>query len=320
MPMPAILICQLPALHNTLFKNKSLNEIIDICIFNNENDCKLNLEKYFQKYSTFEYGDCLLFNSDNKSSLLVGDTDHGLKVQFRNYSIMIYINDATTSKIPIINGYIYKVPDYTIQNMHFNFKLSKSEQIKLGPPYNECYNRRNENKSILFNKTLIDFIQSFNISYKQTYCLQLCSELEFIETNPCNCTHTSLGYVKQDCRDNTSNKMTQNCTSHYFKDFMKQSIKKCEQKYCPKECDSIKYSFEAIPFKNPTDSTSFNIYFDELKYELHQEIPKTELFDLISNIGGILGLFIGCSFVTFFELCELILEIIFFSFNTCNFL
>jgi septal ring factor EnvC (AmiA/AmiB activator) len=42
---------------------------------------------------------------------------------------------------------------------------------------------------------------------------------------------------------------------------------------------------------------------------LYSEIPKTEIFDFISNIGGILGLFIGCSFVTLFELAELVIEI-----------
>jgi GTPase involved in cell partitioning and DNA repair len=48
-----------------------------------------------------------------------------------------------------------------------------------------------------------------------------------------------------------------------------------------------------------------------LEYTFYSEIPKTEPFNFISEIGGILGLFIGCSFVSFFEISEVILEIIF---------
>ncbi len=40
-------------------------------------------------------------------------------------------------------------------------------------------------------------------------------------------------------------------------------------------------------------------------------MPKTKIFDFISNIGGILGLFIGSSFVTLFEIGELLIEISF---------
>ena len=36
-----------------------------------------------------------------------------------------------------------------------------------------------------------------------------------------------------------------------------------------------------------------------------------EMFDLVSNIGGILGLFIGVSFLSFIEIFELIFEVLF---------
>jgi hypothetical protein len=48
-----------------------------------------------------------------------------------------------------------------------------------------------------------------------------------------------------------------------------------------------------------------------LKYTKYSEIPKTEPFNFISELGGILGLFIGCSFVTLFELAEVLIEICF---------
>jgi hypothetical protein len=39
------------------------------------------------------------------------------------------------------------------------------------------------------------------------------------------------------------------------------------------------------------------------------------LIDLISNIGGILGLFLGVSFLSIIELIELFLEILFLLYN-----
>jgi len=43
---------------------------------------------------------------------------------------------------------------------------------------------------------------------------------------------------------------------------------------------------------------------------LISQIPKEKGFDLLSNVGGILGLFIGVSFVTLFEICELFIEML----------
>ena len=43
--------------------------------------------------------------------------------------------------------------------------------------------------------------------------------------------------------------------------------------------------------------------------------PKILLTDLVSNIGGTLGLFLGISFLSFIELFELIIEILFIFFK-----
>jgi hypothetical protein len=52
-------------------------------------------------------------------------------------------------------------------------------------------------------------------------------------------------------------------------------------------------------------------YFESLRYTLISQIPKEKGFDFLSNIGGILGLFVGVSFVTLFEISELIIEFLF---------
>ena len=53
------------------------------------------------------------------------------------------------------------------------------------------------------------------------------------------------------------------------------------------------------------------VYYDDLKYTLITQQPKTLLVDLVPNIGGILGLFVGTSFLSFVEIIELIIELIY---------
>jgi len=109
-----------------------------------------------------------------------------------------------------------------------------------------------------------------------------------------------------------------NCTKNYFENFKKKRAEKCSQ-YCPLECDTVDYSFS---FKNfYGNKRQLRVYFDELKYTKYSEMPKTEPFSFISEMGGILGLFVGCSFVSFFEIVELFIEIYFILFNkiqTCE--
>jgi len=55
--------------------------------------------------------------------------------------------------------------------------------------------------------------------------------------------------------------------------------------------------------------TIITIYYSDFSYKSIIEIPKMDFIDLIANIGGNLGLFIGVSFLSFAEIIELILEI-----------
>ena len=74
----------------------------------------------------------------------------------------------------------------------------------------------------------------------------------------------------------------------------------------------LKDPFINIPISNITpeniekEIASLYVYFDELKYIMTDQIPKMETANLISSIGGNLGLFLGLSICSFMELFELI--------------
>ena len=50
------------------------------------------------------------------------------------------------------------------------------------------------------------------------------------------------------------------------------------------------------------------LYFKELKYTEVSEMPKMTTANVISNIGGTFGLFLGLSLMSFFEILQLFLK------------
>lgn len=89
---------------------------------------------------------------------------------------------------------------------------------------------------------------------------------------------------------------------------------------CPRECNSIKYEYEpqdlagvaavgdnVIPLTN--SSFSLCIYFEDLRYTLITQKPKTTWADLISKIGGLLGLFVGVRLLSLMDIFQFVLEL-----------
>jgi hypothetical protein len=111
------------------------------------------------------------------------------------------------------------------------------------------------------------------------------------------------------------------CETNFYDEFIGNfSFESCLV-YCPLEFDSLSYDIslcmEAINDKNDTSNNNYKIYFyyQDLKYTLISEQPKAELFGLIFNLGGILGLFIDFSFISLLDLFEIIAEFIFILFD-----
>ncbi len=55
---------------------------------------------------------------------------------------------------------------------------------------------------------------------------------------------------------------------------------------------------------------SLVIYYKDLKYTFIKEEADMVLADLISNIGGLLGIFVGYSLISFLEIIELLVVLL----------
>ena len=90
---------------------------------------------------------------------------------------------------------------------------------------------------------------------------------------------------------------------------------KCSQ-YCPLECDSASYLINYNSFNgNEINVTGLNVYYRSLEYTFTHQYSILAITDLISNIGWTFSLFVGFSFITIFEIIELIFRIIYVLFK-----
>ena len=62
-------------------------------------------------------------------------------------------------------------------------------------------------------------------------------------------------------------------------------------------------------------SLLLNVFYTSKEYTEIREIPKISTMDLVSNLGGVVGIFLGLSIFTLIEIIELILSIIFACFQ-----
>jgi len=186
-------------------------------------------------------------------------------------------------------------------------------------PYNDCA-KQDTNK--FYSDTFQYFIKS-NLTYLQKDCIDKCIQINLLKI--CNCS-----LLDTDC-----NKCLEENLRNGSQMLQLEIIQKACLKECPIECDSISYILTPY-YTGPLQDEKFlrritqfkvqnktleefkqnlvyiSVYYSSLEYTKIEQIPKTELFDLISNIGGTLGLFIGVSFLSFIEFFELSYEVILF--------
>ena len=318
-----------------------LESSIISCSFNNDVSCKKEPNNYFEQFLDPLYGLCFRFNSGknilgDKIDILnstFGGIQFGFlldlkvaKPDYLDYSqLIVGIHNRTMSLASLYNEELLLSPgsrNYVLVKRTFNQKLEL--------PYNDCY----KNMSLFDqNKTIINYISNSSKSYSQKECLRICINLKYLEESKCECSG-EWNAVEFLClyRMINANKTIFNCTWNYYKEALKKTFDICNE-YCPLECDSITYSlsFSSIYdypstgeiynsrlsnyFANYSEvKTSFyslQIFYEDLNYQLITQQPKVLLSDLIPNIGGILGLFLGTSFLSFAEVLECFLEIFF---------
>ena len=342
---PTISICN---------QNEKLFDLRVINFFFNNEKLKGEWLNHLELYNDLSFGNCYRFNSGKnmlkqttpiKYSITNGYY-YGLTLNFYANttfdfgSIIIYFHNHTYN--PATIGYN---KGYLITSGTFNYFIVKRVfDQKLEYPYNNCF----KNISLLIdsslNRTVMDYFTKQNWTYTQKECINMCRTLKFNELNNCSCNLNSIeDDVYKKCYQSISiSTEMKTCAKNYL-NFLDSKLLFYCNKYCPLECDTYSYDFVlntqsktltgkiiadtsnvGFGFKYPEFNTYDNysrtffgisVYYEELKYTLIKQEPKIELFGLISNIGGTLGLFLGFTFITVLEIFEYITEFIFIYFE-----
>jgi hypothetical protein len=334
---PTISICGYPPL------NMSIDKLFLRVRFDRIDET--NLSKIFEEFNDNVYGKCFRYNSGRNMYKETNDILNATKSgKPNNLKMNFYVDipDGYDFSELLIFIHNHSSPPYEMENGGYFLKpgswnyyeIEREFYSILDEPYNHCLK---DVSSFKLNKTLIDFIIKSNSIYSQDYCYNLCSYLYALEESNCSCASNLLNFDK-DCLRNAIDifeSQSKKCVSEYLRIFYeKYQYDKCF-KYCPLECESTNFiintyneqlpDFGNISLKAKSDIGLHNfstyeevnkhfivlyIYYKNLNYKFISQNPKTEMFNFISNIGGILGVFLGISFLSFIEIIEIIYEII----------
>ena len=254
-----------------------------------------------------------LFNETRKDQMYQV-VSNGLQVIIYNQSIS-----------PSMNEGLLAAPGFSTY-----FRINKVLISKQTLPYNDCIDKLDTYH--LFNSSLYSEIVSSNISYRQSDCL----DFAFLKT------------LWPQVSFNDRYKFLQNVSKIFlansFYDFYN-NMSNTNTPRCPFECNSVSYEITTFqsdypsyneyltllnntelisnfPNGNLTSVQEFKqslytiyIFFNQLSYTEINQQPEIDLWNLISNIGGLFGLFLGLSFLSFVDLIQTLFEVLFILFE-----
>ena len=282
--------------------SKNLSDVFHQCSFGfRDSSCTLDdfevtSPKFDQEYGIDYY--CYKFNGGRNSShdetkLLASPfvgLHSGLSMIFnlsRNHTLFYFVAD---NKVEPLDSEIYRSIELKEQG-YLLINLKKIVNRKLPIPYSNCSEDVNRETSDLVKKILAQ-----NVTYRQKNCYDLCYN-EYVN-------------AYADLRNMTKREA--------YKEVLFDYNRNCSHR-CPLECDST--SFESSTSSatltselgNIEDffSVEVNIFYSELEYTEISQAVKTSGADLVSNTGGVLGLFLDISFYHAYQLVNYIFGLIF---------
>ena len=230
--------------------------------------------------------------------------------------------DAFKLRVSIDNytSYFDRLKVYN-QNMGFSIPAGITQiQIErefiqnLALPYNNCVKQDTYD----YISEFFQFFLQNNMTYTQNDCINAC--IRKYTMNKCKCNLEITSFLA--CFDNIQ---ISNCLLKNYYALMNKTYSTPDSCFssCPIECNSINYKIhqnsfiltdQFLQFGNYPNYYKDNyvdiaIYYPTKQYTLITQSPKMQLFDLVSSVGGIMGLFIGFSFLTLIEIIDIIFKI-----------
>ena len=203
-------------------------------------------------------------------------------------------------------------------------KLFNSHYANLPDPYSNCQYAENMNTDLVKN------IRNANISYDRYNCVAFCQQI---------LAFNASGYYYMNYPNPFGLRLCETYDECMSIEDAVIDDSVCSL-MCPPECEQYTYEYDVSLSDFPSFNyayklindrhdhfkrlfqtenitydmfkksvSSFHFYFDELVIKEITASPSVVFVDLISNIGGIFGLFVGLSVLSFVEIIELAFNI-----------
>jgi hypothetical protein len=340
---PTVGICNL-----NKWDDINTNEVILKCSFGS-NNCS---SKFLTKYIDTEYGTCIRINAgdnmDEKQIKYVYNSGfrHSLSLEmffdsnktetWSEKGLILFINSENIDS-SFQSG--IKLPTGFSTDIVLNKQTKKSQPF----PYSLCTHNLNNIESECFKRTLILYKR-----YKYAFCENLC--LQKIIGDFCNIQIINIGAIYYNDKKNVTynDEEALNCTIQR-KNLFQDSYKYLLECGCPIECEYSSFKYHYSMSNYPTSSyakklinessylnslypnfseynnynefknniLAFKIYYDEMKEIITSDVKKTNLYEIIANIGGTIGFFLGLSLLSLVEFLEILINIVIITFKYC---
>lgn len=219
-----------------------------------------------------------------------------------------------------------------------NILVERFVYNQLPDPYSICNLDLSDMNNINgFDSEFYRILLRTNYSYSRESCLDICFQ-KFLNES-CNCTDHTVSFRLPNTKI-CHERFQFDCTSNfYFEKFiLNDFIDRNCLKHCPMECTKMKFnnylSYSTYPNNFYVESirneerlfnqfslnhtndfltnlneniVKLNVFYDSLSLVSLKESPTVTEIDLLSSIGGTLGLFLGMSILSFTEFVELFL-------------
>jgi len=196
--------------------------------------------------------------------------------------------------------------------------LKKVVSYSQPKPYTNC----DDINALKNTSDLVEFFAVKSKVYKQQDCLALC--IQRLVNEQCGCHY--VGWPMFKAFRSCSNLKDFECYTKIATQFVTNtnSFKADCLKECPLECESVVYETEISSIEygsnnqfyvdhynasQTSNNAYLNIYFSSMKFTEIKQTPKINVIDLISNLGGVLGIFLGFSVFSLIEIVEVAAQV-----------
>lgn len=262
-----------------------------------------------------------------------GNIETATKYSYRS-GLHIMIHNQSTLPLAINNGMRIS-PAFESY-----IGIKRTFTNRLDQPYSNCLKSLKPFSN--YSSVLFKYFDDLNIAtYTQELCLRLCYQDKLIDL--CGCCDLNTPSIRNVSYCASDQQLF--CQNGFKYKFETSDVGQLCSYSCPTECNSISYDSSVdtayfptltylrslsvlsnLPSLFPKDQSLLAdfarqgylkviINYDDISYTSLDDNPQYTIQDLLGNIGGQLGLFIGISFLSFIEFLQLFVEIVLITYS-----